>query len=571
MQLQHIKLEDLKTASVNVRKIGAKDIADLEPSIRSLGLLQPLLVRANCEGFEIIAGQRRYHALSKIAQDTPIEPVPCLVMEKGDDAKAVEASLAENIARLPMDEVDQYKAFAELVKKGLGVEGIAVQFGITERLVKQRLAIANLLPSILTLYRKEDIGADTVRILTLATKKQQKAWLDLYRSEEDYAPQGYRLKQWLFGGAHIPTSNALFDLESYKGSIVSDLFGEDSYFDNAEVFWEAQNTAIAKATESFQADGWADIVVLDVGEHFPSYEYLDTAKENGGKVYVQLGQNGEVTFFEGQLSRKDIKARDKAKGNPDASDAPQKPELTKAMQNYLDLHRHSAVRTELLSHQDVALRLAVAQIIAGSDLWSVKADPQRAVKEEIADSLTGNKANAAFAEERNAVMAMLGMAEDQCETLVPRKDDWQATRDVHAIFAKLTTLEDKDVSRILTFVVAETLPCGSAMVEGLGEKLSVDMSDHWAPDQTFFDLFRDKQAINAMLKEVGGKAPADANIAAPAKVQKKIIQDYLDGTRKGGKKDWQTRYMAFPMGTYTKRGGIEAVERSKAVKAFYAS
>lgn len=122
MQLQHIELENLKTAPVNVRKVGGKDFADLEPSIRSLGLLQPLLVRPNCEGFEIIAGQRRYHALSKIAEDTTVEPVPCLVMEKGDDAKAVEASLAENIARLPMDEVDQYKAFAELVKKGQGVD-----------------------------------------------------------------------------------------------------------------------------------------------------------------------------------------------------------------------------------------------------------------------------------------------------------------------------------------------------------------------------------------------------------------------------------------------------------------
>ena len=37
---------------------------------------------------------------------------------KQDNAKAIEASLAENIARLPMDEIDQYKAFAALVKEG---------------------------------------------------------------------------------------------------------------------------------------------------------------------------------------------------------------------------------------------------------------------------------------------------------------------------------------------------------------------------------------------------------------------------------------------------------------------
>ena len=69
---------------------------------------------------------------------------------------------------------------------------------------------------------------------------------------------------------------------------------------------------------------------------------------------------------------------------------------------------------------------------------------------------------------------------------------------------------------ILTFVVAETLPNGSAMVEVLGNVFDVDMSDHWSPceastsDNTcrqsvFLDLHRDKEAINAMLKHIGGK------------------------------------------------------------------
>jgi len=76
MELQHIELNDLKTTALNVRKKGAKDIADLVPSIRSLGLLQPLLVRQNCEGYEIIAGQRRFYALQKLSEEQSIEPVP---------------------------------------------------------------------------------------------------------------------------------------------------------------------------------------------------------------------------------------------------------------------------------------------------------------------------------------------------------------------------------------------------------------------------------------------------------------------------------------------------------------
>lgn len=234
MELQHIKIENLKLTALNVRKKGAKETSDLVSSIRANSVLQPLLVRPNCEGFEIIAGQRRYHALLELADEGKLDPVPCMVMDSKDDAKAIEASLAENIARLPMDETDQYKAFAALSKQGLSIEAIAVQFGLTERLVSQRLALGSLHAPILTAYGNDEIGSWTVQYLTMATPKQQKAWWKLFRSD-DATPQGHSLKQWLFGG-EIPVENALFEIADYGGSIVSDLFGEDSYFDDAEKF-----------------------------------------------------------------------------------------------------------------------------------------------------------------------------------------------------------------------------------------------------------------------------------------------------------------------------------------------
>ena len=69
-----------------MRKIGGKDIADLVPSIRALGLLQPLLVRPNDAGFDIIAEQRRYYALVALADEQHIDPVPFMIMGDGDDA-----------------------------------------------------------------------------------------------------------------------------------------------------------------------------------------------------------------------------------------------------------------------------------------------------------------------------------------------------------------------------------------------------------------------------------------------------------------------------------------------------
>lgn len=176
MKLQHIELTKLHLLPINVRKHGGKDVGDLIASIRSLGVIQPLLVRPNGNGFDVIAGQRRLLACNAIAeQDGAFGAVPCAVLDMDDDAAAIEASLAENVGRLPMDEIDQYEAFAALKAQGRTVEEIAARFGVTELLVKKRLAIANLVDPVLNAYRKEEINGPTIRHLTMATKAQQKA------------------------------------------------------------------------------------------------------------------------------------------------------------------------------------------------------------------------------------------------------------------------------------------------------------------------------------------------------------------------------------------------------------
>ena len=322
MTLQHINLDDLAPAAINVRKRGGKSCADLVPSIRSLGLLQPLLVRRNGQGFEVVAGQRRYHALCQLADEraegTRAEPVPCVVMAEGDDAKAIEASLAENIARLPMDEIDQYKAFAALIKTGSTATEIADRFGVTERLVTQRLAIANLIGPILTAYRKEEIDPSTIRVLTMATQAQQKKWLELFRSDDVWAPTGRALKHWLFGGATVPLGNALFDVDASGLKLIGDLFGDDQYFADSEAFWQHQSGAVAEIAEGFREGGWQNVVVHDIGEHWQSWNFEKVSKEDGGEVHITIARDGEVEVHKGVLNRDVLRKRQKA-NDPDAT------------------------------------------------------------------------------------------------------------------------------------------------------------------------------------------------------------------------------------------------------------
>ena len=573
MKLQHIELNLLKLSAVNVRKHGTKDVTDLVASIRSLGIIQPLLVRENCDGFEVIAGQRRLLASNVIAEeDGKSEPVPCAILDTDDDAAAIEASLAENIARLPMDEIDQYEAFAAMKAEGRTVEAIASQFGVTELLVKKRLSIADLIDPILGAYRKEKIDVATIRHLTMATRTQQKAWFKLFRDPEQEEPTGRWLKAWLFGGAEIPVSSALFPVEQYGGSIVSDLFGEDGYFDDAEKFHKLQLEAIIHRQAAYLDDGWSDVIIMPTGDRFYHYDKVKRAINEGGKVYISCAANGEVAFHEGWLDEKEAGRRDKAKAREggkedDKPQAPAKPELTKAAMTYLALHRHNAVRMELLKAPQIALRLIAANVIGNSGLWDVHPETQSTNRNEaITASIEDSKAQAAFAKERQAVRELLGLKQKDGFLIRSR---WEAS-DGCELFARLLDLPDKDVMRILTFVMAETLQADTAEVEALGHILDVDMDKWWAPEDTFFDLLRDKPMINAMLADLAGKATANGNITATAKVQKSVMKAYLAGTSGRKKvKNWKPRYMRFPMDSYTKRKGLPAIEQWKAVKKLF--
>ncbi len=561
MQLQHIEIGKLRVSPANMRH-GRKepDVSDILPSVRARGILQPLLVRPDGEEFEIVAGRRRYFAAKAVEQERgEIEPMPCAIMEPGDDAGALEASLIENTARLDPDEMSQYETFARLVKTGKSVADIAATFGITERMVNQRLALGNLLPKIREAYRQEEIDDETIRHLTMASKSQQKEWLTLFEDPENQAPTGYQVKQWLFGGQSISTKVALFPLDDYPGQVVADLFGEDGYFADADLFWQKQNEAVAAKRDALLAAGWGLVEVLETGQHFNSWEYEKTPKKKGGKVLIAVSHRGEVEVHEGWLSHKEarrFRRNDDAETDP-APVKPVRPEVTSTLQTYIDLHRHAAVRTALLDHPGVALRLMVAHAIAGSGLWQVEPERWEAKGEAITASLVASAAEASFNGRRNDVLRLLDLAEDRETVALGHGDAYAAV----AIFVLLLSLSDEDVSRVLAVVMAETLEAGSALVEAVGVHLKVDMSSTWRPDGTFFDLIRDRAVLHAMVAEVAGKQCADAHVAEKVKLLKQIVRDCLAGENGRTKvENWLPGWMAFPVRAYTERGGLKTAE-----------
>jgi ParB family chromosome partitioning protein len=250
------------------------------------------------------------------------------------------------------------------------------------------------------------------------------------------------------------------------------------------------------------------------------------------------------------------KRREKAETAP-----AEKPELTKAAQNYVDLHRHAAVRADMLGQSGLALRLIAAHMIAGSSLWQVEREPQKAAKPETAESLEASAAQQAFDKEREAIAEMLRI---ELAQILPQRGDWSVTQpDIATTFAHLMNLSDEDVLRVPTFLMAASFEATSPLIDGIAGQLGTDMSNHWQPDETFFALIRDKQVLNAMVGEYAGQTAAAEHITATAKAQRAILSTCMNGTRTSADPDWMPRYMTFPQCSYREEAATPEAEQAK--------
>lgn len=568
MKLDFIDLGKLSVSKANMRYAKkAPDVSDILPTVRARGILVPLIVRPNCAdgAFEIVAGARRYTAARIVADergDGTGDPLPCAILDDGDDAAAIEASLIENVARRDADEVTQWETFTRLVREGRTAEDISATFGIPELGVKRILALGNLLPRIRDLYRRDAIDAATVRHLTLASKSQQKAWLALFDDPQTWCPTGHQLKAWLFGGASIKVDHALFDVEASGLAVIADLFGEDRYFADSSAFWAAQDAAIAARRDDYLDAGWPDVVIIPRGEYFSSWEYRKAPKRKGGRVYIHVRESGEVDFFEGYVTAKEAKRLEAGEAIASTVKTP-RPEVSNAMQTYIDLHRHAAVRAALLHHPKVALRLMVAHAIVGSPLWTVRVEPQTARNEAVRESVETCRGETDFDAHRRSVLALLGFS---AEEPTVSGGNGKGTG-LAGVFLRLLDLPDRAVMDVIAVVIGETLAAGSAAVEATGLEIGLDMARYWQADDAFFECVRDKEVLTTLVADVAGEEVAAANAKEKGATLKQIVRDHLDGSNGRAKVEaWVPRWMAFPPSDYTARGGVGSVCMHKYVQ-----
>ena len=170
-------IEELRPNKYQPRKnFDDEDQKKLIASVRQSGIIQPIIVRKADEGYEIIAGERRWRA----AQAAGLKDVP-IVVRKASDLEAAQLSLIENIQREELNPLEEADAYVTLMEKfNLSQESISVQVGKDRSTIANTVRLLKLPAKVKTALVEKKITAGHARsLLALASPEEQLAALDV--------------------------------------------------------------------------------------------------------------------------------------------------------------------------------------------------------------------------------------------------------------------------------------------------------------------------------------------------------------------------------------------------------
>ncbi|RKF41752.1 DNA-binding protein [Agrobacterium deltaense] len=236
-----IPFNKLVLSQQNVRKTKAGvSIEELADDIARRGLLTSLNVRPefDAEGketgiYRIPAGGRRYRALKLLVdrkQLTKTTGIPCIV-SAGETLEA-EDSLAENVKRVDLHPLDEFRAMMALREQGLDEEEIAARFHIAVATVKQRLRLASVSPRLRDLYANDEMKLGQVMAFSITNDhaRQEQVWETISRSHNQDA---YYIRRMLTETSiRAADRRAVYvGIEAYEaagGVVLRDLFEQDN-------------------------------------------------------------------------------------------------------------------------------------------------------------------------------------------------------------------------------------------------------------------------------------------------------------------------------------------------------
>lgn len=262
--IQPIVLNKLDPDPKNVRKTYAPDsVGSLAASIGSVGVLQNLVVRPGKKGrFFVSAGGRRLAALKLLVQRGTIpadHPINC---QMRDEDSAVEVSLAENVMREAMHPLDEFEAFQALRDQGKTPDQIASRFGVTEKLVKRRLALAETAPQLRELFRSGEIELAQLAAFTVVDDHARQ--LEVWNNLSQYGRHSATIRRMLLS-EQTTTDTPRFAIVGEAaylaagGILRKDLFDESGsgVIESPGVLEAVFNQKVEAVKTKLLAEGWA--------------------------------------------------------------------------------------------------------------------------------------------------------------------------------------------------------------------------------------------------------------------------------------------------------------------------
>ncbi len=171
----NLRISDVEPRSDQPRKTFAHEpLEQLADSIAQFGVLQPIIVRENtllAGTYEIIAGERRWRA----AKMAGLSEIPAVILE-GDDLKAAQVAVIENVQREDLNPVEEALAYDALIERfGLTQDQVAKQVGKSRSAITNNLRLLDLPEEVLELLRGGDLSAGHARALLALKNEEQMA------------------------------------------------------------------------------------------------------------------------------------------------------------------------------------------------------------------------------------------------------------------------------------------------------------------------------------------------------------------------------------------------------------
>lgn len=161
-ELREIEIERIRPNPRQAREsYDEEGLRELAASIEQHGLLQPIVVRPTDEGYEIVAGERRWRACQLLGRKTITA-----VVRSYDDVQTAVALLVENIQRKDLSPLEEAGAYRRLIEEfGLTQEEVARRVGKSRATVGNTLRLLGLPPGVLALLKSGELTAGHARAL----------------------------------------------------------------------------------------------------------------------------------------------------------------------------------------------------------------------------------------------------------------------------------------------------------------------------------------------------------------------------------------------------------------------